>query len=77
MVEIVVLLAGLVSAVVCAVVFLVRRDGARSSDVSDPAGALIERRRTTQTSHLRGTYSSAAVHHGTGMASDDLHRYYS
>nr|BFD90887.1 hypothetical protein KitaXyl93_22470 [Kitasatospora sp. Xyl93] len=70
------LMAGLVAAVASAVVVLVRRDRSRGGFSKDPAGFLIEQQRTVQARHLRGTYSSQAVHHGTGMASDDLYKHY-
>ncbi|MFF2080189.1 hypothetical protein ACFVXG_36190 [Kitasatospora sp. NPDC058162] len=73
---VVLLLAALVGAVVHFTVLLSRRERARRSH-GDDAGLLIELERTRQAAHLRSTYSSRAVHHGTGMASDDLHKYYS
>ncbi|MBO1414874.1 hypothetical protein [Streptomyces sp. FH025] len=71
------LMAGLVATVIGAVIFLARRDRSRGGFSDDGTGMLIEQQRTGQASHLRGTYSSGAVHHGTGLASDDLHTYYS
>ncbi|MBV2156456.1 hypothetical protein [Kitasatospora sp. SUK 42] len=71
------LMAGLVAAVIGAVIFLARRDRSRGEFPDDTTGMLIERQRTGQAAHLRATYSSGAVHHGTGLASDDLHKYYS
>ncbi|MFD7452643.1 hypothetical protein [Kitasatospora sp. NPDC059827] len=73
---VVLLLAALVATIIGTTVFLIRRERARGTH-SDDAGLLVELERTRQATHLRSTYSSRAVHHGTGMASDDLHKYYS
>ncbi|MFJ1709903.1 hypothetical protein [Kitasatospora sp. NPDC088346] len=75
--SVIVLLAGLAAAATAATVFLSHRDRGRSRESDDPTGFLIEQQRTANAAALRGTYSSNAVHHGTGLASDALHKYYS
>ncbi|MBD0693671.1 hypothetical protein [Streptomyces sp. CBMA123] len=68
--------AVLAGAIVVISVHLARRERARGSHCED-AGLLVELERTRQAAQLRTTYSSRAVHHATGMACDDLHKYYS
>ncbi|MEV7603180.1 hypothetical protein AB0O91_38005 [Kitasatospora sp. NPDC089797] len=74
---VVALLAGLAFAVIAAIVYLARRDRLRRSQTDDMVGLLIEQQRTSQAARIRSTYSSASLHHGTGLVSDDMHKYYS
>ncbi|MFF3004066.1 hypothetical protein ACFVTF_14810 [Kitasatospora sp. NPDC057940] len=70
-------LVALVATIIGTTVFLGRRERARSGHSDDTEGLLIEHQRTAHAAQLRGTYSSQAVHHGTGLISDDLHKHYS
>ncbi|MFJ7273116.1 hypothetical protein [Kitasatospora sp. NPDC098663] len=70
-------LVALVATIVGTTAFLSRRERARSGHSDDTAGLLIEHQRTAHAAQLRGTYSSQAVHHGTGLITDDLHKHYS
>ncbi|MFE5582262.1 hypothetical protein [Kitasatospora sp. NPDC056531] len=70
-------LVALVSAVVGITAFLIHRERARRRWTDEAEGLLIEQQRTTQAARIRTTYSSASMHHGNGLVTDDLHKYYS
>ncbi|WP_030061214.1 MULTISPECIES: hypothetical protein [Streptomyces] len=67
-------LLALVAAIVGITVFLVRRERARRLHSDDAEGALIEQHRTAQAASMRASYSSLAVHNGTGLMIDEVHR---
>ncbi|MER7844171.1 hypothetical protein ABTZ03_09505 [Kitasatospora sp. NPDC096077] len=71
------LLAGLAVAIIATIAYLARRDRLRRSQTDDAVGLSIEQQRTRQAAQIRSTYSSASMHHGTGLVSDDMHKYYS
>ncbi|MFE6056034.1 hypothetical protein ACFQ6N_35260 [Kitasatospora sp. NPDC056446] len=68
-------LLALVATIVGTTGLLVRREQARRLHSDDVEGMLIERQRTARAASLRTTYSSMAVHHGTGLVADDVYRH--
>ncbi|MFJ8044177.1 hypothetical protein ACIRBX_27105 [Kitasatospora sp. NPDC096147] len=68
------LLAGLVTAVLAATAFLIRRDRARSSGSDDFSGVLIERAHTAAAARSRSAFTSGSVHHGGGAIPGDQYR---
>ncbi|MGW2375880.1 MULTISPECIES: hypothetical protein [Kitasatospora] len=69
-------LAALVATVVGATLFLIRRERARRRWAGETEECLlIEQHRTAQAARLRSTYTSAAIHNGTGLLPQDLHEH--
>ncbi|MFI9160347.1 hypothetical protein [Kitasatospora aureofaciens] len=69
-------LVALVAAVVGTTLFLVRRERARRHWAGEIEGLSVEQHRTAQAAQMRGTYTSAAVHNGHGLFTDDLHKHH-
>lgn len=72
-----VFLLALVAAIVGITLHLVRRERARRLHSDGAEGMLIEQQRTVQAARMRMTYTSASLHHGTGLVTDEVYRHHS
>ncbi|MFI9364654.1 hypothetical protein ACIG5E_26915 [Kitasatospora sp. NPDC053057] len=70
-------LVALVATIVGTTLFLVRRERARRRWAGASEGLLIEQYRTAQAARIRYAYTSASMHHGNGLITDELHKHHS
>ncbi|WP_030233587.1 hypothetical protein [Streptomyces sp. NRRL S-350] len=77
MIFVLVFLLALAAAVVGITVFLSCRERARRLRPDGTDGLLIEQQRTAQAAYMRTAYTSRSVHHGTGLAAEEVYRHHS